>query len=526
MLIDARTLSDNSKIEADLCVIGAGPAGLAIAKGLSDTGLRTVLLESGGEDFDEGVNALSQGEYTGLEIEPLEATRVRGLGGTSTIWSGDCRMLDPNDFEHRPWVAHSGWPFGIDELAPHYAKANEIITHDDAGYDFATWAARTGNAYLEFDDDTIFHRITLTRALDFWREYAADLENSDDTTVFTFATVLAIRTMADGKSVERLDVTSPANNRFTVRAKQFVLACGAIENARLLLLSNDVHANGLGNANDLVGRFFMEHPRFVAGMLLLSGDGVAPNFYIPTAVGGGAVRADLGIAAAVQEREQIGNVLLRMRPAAWDRPTEGSRAARHFFEDLRAAKFDRETFDNLKIAIRNIDDVADKAFERLSGGRSRPVDALEVTSYIEQIPNPDSRVVLSDSRDDFGQRQAHLIWTLSDFDKRSATRAAELLGQAAGAQGLGRVRIDVPLEEVFPESTDWGHHHMGTTRMSDDPKRGVVDSVCRVHDVSNLYIAGSSVFPTSGCATPTLTIVALASRLVDHLAMLYGVSRT
>lgn len=528
MLIDARTLPDGSEIAADLCIIGAGPAGLTIANSLARKGVRVALLESGGEDYDPEVNVLAEGEYTGIEVEPLDVTRVRALGGTSTIWNGQCRMLDPHDFEERDWVPHSGWPFPYEELAPHYARAHAAMRLEPVEYDIAVWSKQTELPYLHFGEGMGFNRVSLIRALDFWSGYASDLREAANVTVYTYANVLGIRTTDEGSAVENLDVTTLAGNHLTARARTFVLACGGIENARMLLLSNDVHTNGLGNGHDLVGRYFMEHPRFTSGTLLLSGDGLPiRNLYdVHYLHDGFSVRADLGLTAAAQARERIGNVLGRLRPADRKKLSPGGRAARNIWQDVRRGRVPVNFMGNLWQAISDLDEVAGSAYRRLYRDQHAFAETWELEIYVEQSPNPDSRVVLADVRDRFGQPKAHLIWRLTDFDRKTALRGAELFAQAMGAEGLGRVRLDITEGEVFPPSTGWGHHHMGTTRMHDDPGRGVVDGNAKVHGVENLYVAGSSVFPTAGCATPTLTIVALAFRLADHLEGLgKGVSR-
>jgi choline dehydrogenase-like flavoprotein len=146
------------------------------------------------------------------------------------------------------------------------------------------------------------------------------------------------------------------------------------------------------------------------------------------------------------------------------------------------------------------------------------IESIGVVTRIEQAPNPDSRVVLVRDRDQLGVHRAALDWRLSDVDRENVRRTLEIFGAEIGAAGIGRLKILHGENETgWPDDLDGGQHHMGTTRMSDDPKQGVVDSDCRVHGMSNLFVAGSSVFPTPGGATPTLLLVALALRLADHL---------
>lgn len=141
-----------------------------------------------------------------------------------------------------------------------------------------------------------------------------------------------------------------------------------------------------------------------------------------------------------------------------------------------------------------------------------------MTTRIEPAPNPDSRVVLVGDRDELGLQRVALDWRLSEADKRNVRQTLELFGAEIGRAGIGRPKILYEEDDSgWPEDLGGGEHLMGTTRMSDDPKQGVVDRHCRVHGMANLFVAGSSVFPTAGGATPTLMIVALAIRLADHL---------
>lgn len=518
MLIDARTLADGTTIQADVCIIGAGPAGLTIAKQLGGKGLRIAVIESGGEDFDPDIQELADGEFTGIEPDPLDATRYIALGGTATVWNGHCRRLDEMDFRARSWVPRSGWPFDRSELSHHYDTALDLLDLDPPDFDVGNWAERTGQRPIDVDGDTLFHRMSLVRPFRFWSSWGEALTSSADVAVHSHATVLAIRLAGDGRRVERLDLATLDGKRMAATARRYVIAGGGIANPRLLLLSNDVHGNGIGNQNDLVGRFFMEHPRFVSGQLLLSGEPYPiKGLYHERYLGNGmSVLADWGIRPEVQERERICNFLGRLDPVGGNSLSEGGKAVRHIVKALRNGALPHNFSEVLWEAISDFDGVVADTYHRLVN-RGATTHTFEIESYVEQSPNPDSRVRLSDRLDPFGRPMAHLIWDLSELDKWTAYRGIELVAQAVGAKDVGRVRIEVERKDVFPPTTGWGHHHMGTTRMHDDPKQGVVNHDCQVHGVSNLFVAGSSVFPTSGTATPTLTIVALAARLADHL---------
>jgi choline dehydrogenase-like flavoprotein len=135
-----------------------------------------------------------------------------------------------------------------------------------------------------------------------------------------------------------------------------------------------------------------------------------------------------------------------------------------------------------------------------------------IEAETEQHPNPESRVSLDPQvRDLFGDPVPHLNLAFSDFDRRTHQRARDIVQQLLSAAGARDIVVD-PIS-----STSFGAHHMGTCRMADDPDKGVVDRNCQVHGISNLFVVGGSVFPTSGALQPSLTIAALALRLADHL---------
>jgi choline dehydrogenase-like flavoprotein len=152
--------------------------------------------------------------------------------------------------------------------------------------------------------------------------------------------------------------------------------------------------------------------------------------------------------------------------------------------------------------------------------------AFQLNTRIEQAPNPDSRVTLSTEKDELGVPRANLHWALTELDKRSIRTLHFILGQQIGQAGLGRVKLMDYLQDEndysWPEGTDGGWHHMGTTRMSDDPRQGVVDANCQIHGIQNLYVAGAACYATSAAPNPTLTLVALSLRLSDFLKRQVG----
>jgi choline dehydrogenase-like flavoprotein len=257
----------------------------------------------------------------------------------------------------------------------------------------------------------------------------------------------------------------------TVRAKVYVIACGGIETARLLLLSRSPQfPAGPGNQTDLVGRCFMEHPSVVVGRATVRG------LWHPWSYNERACSEQF-----LDEAKQRGLGGVRLRWLA-TRAGLGVDLGHPWLSLRHSAR-----------ALRILD--------------------VSLRAQIEMQPSPENRVVLTDAvTDAFGNPGASLVFDFTENDRRTIAYAEALV-----RSGLANVGADdVAIENLTPPM--WDHHHMGTCRMGDDPATSVVDRNLRVHGVDNLYVAGSAPFVTSGVSNPTLTITALSIRLADHLS--------
>jgi len=335
----------------------------------------------------------------------------------------------------------------------------------------------------------------------FGKTYKKEIEDAKNIDVYLNANVVNIETSENAKVVTKLSGTTLDKNRFEVISKIFILATGGIENARLLLLSSkSANDPGLGNQNDLVGRHFMEHPHFVrnavGGKIITPIEGIFVNnckssCYNKHYFQGVQFKTGLSIAEHIQKKEKLLNISVNI---SGTRPYDT-----------------RELFQNS----------LGKVILDLSDYKKNTHDGQYAIFYThiraEQSPNPDSRVTLSSKRDKLGLRRARLDWRLSEFDIRSISKSMRIIGEEFGHSGLGRVKMFNSDESFWKKWISGGNHHMGTTRMSIDPKKGVVDKNCKIHGISNMYIAGSSVFPTGGSANPTLSIVALSLRLAEYI---------
>ena len=498
MFIDGRTLPDKSQIEADLAIIGAGAAGITLARALKNTGLKIALVESGGLAFEDATQELYQGETSGTPYN-LDTARLRYFGGSTNHWGGWCRPLEALDFEPRDWVPHSGWPIKRTDLDPYYVTAQEICQLGPLSYDDPkTWSGDGTMAPMALpggDVETRFFQFSPPTR--FGEVYRDDIATADTIDTFLHTNLKEIEATDSGADVTGLALQTLAGNRFTLRAKKYVLAAGGIENARLLLLSNSVKPAGLGNDHDLVGRFFMDHPivPLVGQLVAAPASAVARYYHGYTKIDGTVVRGCLMFSPAYLQRTKALSTIVTFSPQSeiGQDPATGP--------DPNAAPLERELVSLLQTNEPN------------------PTGTRYVMGCgTEQVPNPDSRVTLSDEKDALGQNRTKLAWRLTAQDRSSLRQNLETLAHAFGAWGPARMRINFTDTGSWDEVSTWSHHHIGTTRMAQSDRQGVVDAEGKVHNMSNLYVAGSSIFPTAGGASnPTLTIIALTLRLADHL---------
>lgn len=329
-----------------------------------------------------------------------------------------------------------------------------------------------------------------------------------------------------------MDVQAANGNPHRVRAKYFVLAAGGIENPRLLLLSNTVHPAGLCNDGDLVGRFFMEHPTVSAGTVEAVDWQALHDVFSPGMIDGRLVETGLVLSPALQRSRECLGAVVSTRLVADRDSTQALRelvwALRHHRLPGQRAGWVRNPVlrERARTVFRDPLGVGANLLRHWMGKPKRfKIDSFYLEVRTEQEPNPESRVTLGAAKDALGQPRAHVHWELTERDLRTIRVAAETFDCELRRLGLGELRIAPWLEagdRTFPADLVGGHHHMGTTRMSESPRTGVVDPDCRAHGIDNLYLAGSSVFPTAGYVNPTPTLLALSIRLADHLRARLG----
>ncbi len=548
MIGDARNIVYGTTLEADICIVGAGAAGIALALELLRSGMRILLLEAGGSAEDPDDQALYQGEVANpLLHSPPDKYRQRRFGGSTTIWGGRCVPFDPIEFERRSWVHDSGWPISYHEVATHYPRANALCEAGDFIYD-AERAVPGGMRPLLRDfapvDFTTKPIERFSCPTDFGRRYRDRLASAPSVRVLLHANCTRLIASADGARIEQATVQTLDGNHFGVVATRFILATGALEVARLLLASREVQATGIGNQRGLVGRYYMCHLAGTIGRLRIDGPPDRAWHGYERSEDGVYCRRRIALTEAAQRREAIGNAVFRLHhPRIPDpRHRTGALSAIYLARRLISYEYGKRLVTHQPLGARAwLQHVANAGFDavgtshflwhwfrdRVLAERKFPTVIIRPRKNLfsldfnaEQAPNRDSRVRLAEQADRLGMPRLHIDWRYTELDLRTVATAFQLLQRDVARSGLGELTLDpdeADIEAVIRRDGAYGGHHIGTARMGSDPADGVVDANCRVFSVDNLYVAGSAVFPTSGQANPTLTIVALAIRLARHI---------
>jgi choline dehydrogenase-like flavoprotein len=554
MIANAESIAPGESLSCDVCVIGGGAAGITAALELGGAGVQVILLEAGGKKWDARCQDLYKGTILNPSMHaPLDEYRHRRLGGTTTVWGGRCIPFDKIDFEPRNYVPYSGWPITQKDLEPYYRRAQRYCDCGDYAYDVHEAVPDAPPdmipGFTDGDVSTsVLERFSLPT--NFGKAYFGQLKRASNIKVLINANCLAIHVTKDGKRVTSMEVSSLRKNRFHVKAKAIVLAAGGLEVARLLFVSNQTHKEGIGNQSGWLGRGYMSHLSGSICEIKVSGnpDRVVVGYEQDRQ--GVYCRRRFYISDKAQRQHQVLNLAAMIDHPPMHEPSHrnGVLSLVFFAKNLRAIqrKISPEyskfltmgdtarsvNWAHMRNVLRGIPEIAAffPGFSYKRFVRRRKIPSLVLRSrantysihyHAEQAPNPESRVFLSDERDMFGLPRLVVDYRISDIDLESIYRAHVLIDRQLRKQGCGYLTLDKETQQDMVadirEQVGVGSHHIGTTRMSQEPSQGVVDSDCRVHGVSNLFIASSSVFPTSSQANPTLTIVAFAVRVASYL---------
>lgn len=547
MILEAATLPSGTRLRTRLCIIGAGPAGISLALQFRGTDVEVLLVAGGKRDHDQATQQLYAGEVVDAAMHsPVTEFRHRQFGGSSATWGGRSMPFDPIDFETRDWIAGARWPIGYQDIAAYYPAANALVEAGDFEYDArralpgAMRGMIAGFAPPSFDLDRIERFSCPTN---FGARYARQLESAGNITLLLDAHAVEIAASEAGERITRTVLRTLDGKEFTVEADHHVLAAGGIETARLLLASRSAgHPNGLGNARDLVGRNYLCHIAGTIGDFAVKGPRESVWHGYDRAWDGVYCRRRMALRPEVQRARGIGNAVIRLHHPRLPDPAHGRGILSAIFlakpfisyeyskrlhgdDPVTAGLMARHALNVIREPFGTAGFLLNWARRRTLAARKFPslivaprnnVFSLDV--HAEQVPNDDSRVTLSDRLDAFGKPQVKVDWRYKPQDLETVRVALETLRAEVADWGGGVLSFDADgIADAMLREGAYGGHHIGTARMGRNPDEGVVDGDARVFGVDNLFLAGSSIFPTSSQANPTLTIVAAALRLADHL---------
>jgi choline dehydrogenase-like flavoprotein len=548
---DGREVPAGTNIETDVCIIGGGVVGIVLAREFARRSLGVCIVESGGTEPEEATQQLADGKVVGEPTNDPITTRQRQFGGTANLWDsrlGDdviglrCGPLDEVDFEQRAGVPNTGWPFDKTHLDPYYERAQQICHLGPYRYDADAWSSADAPLF-ELDPSTIVTSVWQFGPQEpFLGAYLSELERSHTVTALLHANVTEIVANPAGSAVTGVKVATLHGNTFRVSAHTVVLAAGGLENPRLLLLSNSVVRKGLGNDHDLVGRYFMEHPFVLGGRLVPRDRSVLARsaLFDVRRQKGTVVMAKLGLTQHVLREEGLLNSCVMLLPIHGMHKPEAVDSFKLLLKSALRGQLPDRAGTHVREVINGLDFVSVSILRKLigqkklfphidwgpgvteGGGWSLLPDAVarysafDAWMLTEQPPVPENRITLGAEQDALGCRKLEVHWHWDATSRRSILRTERLLADSIHRSGFGRLDIRLDGDEPYLQYPAQ-HHHLGTTRMHASPHHGVVDEHGRVHGMANLYVGGGSVFPTGGYINPTLTIVALALRLADHL---------
>ena len=552
MQIDSRTVAPDAVIQTDVCIIGAGPAGITLAREFIGTPVRILVLESGGFDKDDVIEGLSSGEVISdyMKDSALAEGRRRQFGGTPNMWGyrtepWNGRLYarsvppEPRDFNCDRDDPVLRWPLCYSELLHHFATAQTVWNGGKFDYCVDTWAS--GLSPLKTASGALETRISQHGPRDVFTSYYRDeLLAAENVHVCVQSTAISLESDGEVGRARRLRVARADGRHFWVNSDTYILACGGVENVQLLLSSDMTRPGAIGNRHDNVGRYVTDHPEFVMGFMSPPDQKVYPDIglYDIRWVGGQMVSGFLTLSDDIKDAEGLLNMSVAFSPRRRGFGTEAHLAMKDIAAAARQREIPSRPFADVLSILRSPGDttaflraVRSEKYAEYLGGWSAPaanVDelaSLQLWAAFEQTPHRDNKLTLMESRDSLGRQKVRFRHQWTESDRQNVRRSIEIFAAEINAVGLGSVRPWYRWKRSSRPQFRGLHHPMGGTRMHEDPKFGVVDEDSRVHGLANVYVAGSSVFTSGiGYANPTLTLLALTARLADHLKSRLDVS--
>jgi len=523
MIIDAKLFSSPQNLNADVCIVGAGVAGITLANELKAIGKKIILLESGTKDYDKDVQSLYSSEKRPKYFPDTTRSRLRMLGGSSNHWENSTERFDPIDFEKRDWVENSGWPISYAELEPYYLEAENYVGVNADGYDLDEWKKRLDLTDLcensaELESAIIKVAVPNTR---FFAKFGSNLERAKSVTIIKNANLTDVEFDAESQKISSVTFNSEPEKPHTVTATLYILCMGGLENSRMLLTFNEKYNNKIGNVFDNVGRYFMEHP-VIRGAHFYPESGALPDNYTGIFNDNRLIKTRLKLKEKTQITHRTNNLRLQFVKNSKRILSHGISSLHIMSDSLKEGDVPNDFGAHLMNIISDIDLIADSVVRGASDhvllDDADDYGGYQLLSMIEQTPDINNRITLGSLQDRFHLKRMNISWKVSESDKALAWKSLGIVAADSSLASYGRVRLLKERESrIWGSQLGFSQHHMGGTRMSENMNNGVVDSKARVFGTKNLFVGGSSVFPTGGHVPPTLTIVAMALKMAADL---------
>jgi len=523
MLVNGNDIKSPSHEDCDICIIGAGVAGIVLANELKDFDGKVLLIDGGDVNYSQESQELYEGESRPKHFPNPLYSRLRFLGGSSNHWQNNTSPLQPIDFEVRSWIPNSGWPISFQDIKPFYKQAEKYCGVDGDGYDSEYWSKALKSEDVLKGSDILETQMAKSPLFPvrFYSVYGNALSKQSNLKIISNTNVVDVTYQDKSKKIEYIDCVTNNDIKVTIKPKIFILALGGLENARMLLSFNEKYDNKIGNQGDAVGRYFMEHPTIRGAHFFVDDPKRFSLYKYKVIKNKGVVGFHSLTETSLKEKKSI-NLRIPFIEATDFELSDGISSSNIFKESLSKWELPENIGSHLYNIVSDLDMVAEgisrKQFNEELFEHSNDVGGFSTVMMMEQTPDPRNRITLAESKDRLGIKKLKIDYRITDDDKSRFWKSLNIVALEYGAKALGRVKLLKERESrLWGSQVGFSQHHMGTTRMSENSDKGVVDKNHLVHGTNNFYIAGSSVFSTGGHVPPTLTISALSIRLALYL---------
>ena len=524
MILDAAEFDGVKRFNTDVCIIGGGVSGLVLARELLSEKRDVMVIEAGDVDF----NSVTQQSYAAEILPPgfpdTTKTRLKMLGGSSNHWENSVERLDPIDFEKRDWVPDSGWPISYSEIEPYYKIAEDYCSVGADGYDPEYWMEELGfeNICKSSEDVELAVAKSALPPTRFYEKYKPDLEAGQNLRIILNASAVGATFDRSNRTIKSIDFKSTGESVHRINAKIFCLCAGGIENARLLLSLNEKNNDAMGNGFSNVGRYLMEHPVVRAAHFYPLNCQKLHDVFNGLVDRGRIIKSRLKLTDSCQRKNQTNNLRFYMAPQGEIVMSHGIASSHALVESFKQGQWPDHFGKHLVNILTDMDSIIG-AMQRdgetvIGVPNGDSFSGYQSIAMIEQTPDRENKVVLGKDLDNFGMKKIRIDWRVTDLDRSLTWKSLGIVSRDEALNRIGRFRLLREREiRIWGNQMGYSAHHIGTTRMHNSEKNGVVNSNCLIYGTRNFYIAGSSIFPTGGHVPPTLTIVALTVRLADFL---------